>query len=812
MANYNLCITASNGGGFYPVFLFKSQGDTPTEPITISSIFADGYSIGFPTCTTADCSMQNTAGISFTPTSTPYSLPYGTRFGNWTFANYITIYNLSINGTAVLSNGEVIVNGSDTITVYFAECQNQGVFSCPTISPCTYYIVASPTGGIWSGTLCTGESVSEPIPAGGSVVTPCLITNSIVVNNGSIVYNAPCEAPSPSLTPTSTQTPTLTPSPTVTPTLTRTPTQTPTNTPTPSKSAIICGSGVTTGSYFYVDCCGNDYKGTSTGEIVYLDYTYPFTVGVTKLNVPATQSCPTPTPTPSQTPSPTPNTTPTQTPSPTPTKFPTPTPSVTPTVTPVYKLKNDCDTFTLFDMGITCNVIQEPSIGGTDGILSLKITGGTAPYKVYWNGVLGQQTMYNLASGFYTAKVIDYYGDYTATTVCSLLAPTPTITPSQTATPTPTVTPNWPNLCLIAVGTTSYGPLQFIPVGNVNGRPYWNSGDYNIVWRNNRWEVVEPNLTTPVQFAGGGIFVSTTQSIPPLSNWSVNGGTQQYNISVTSGNCPEFIPLQATVTKVDATCDGTSNCDGSITVTTQNGTTPYEYSINNGATWQTSNIFQGLCPNTYTVITRDASLQTVANTAVIGYQQAPTTYQLQLNLMPELNDQLYYDNNSQVIRYAKVDVVPALPIGVTIQAVLNLSTIKTIAGPGTGTVLDLNVVTKNGVQVAEISSTSSTQIDTRPFCSPDTQEVTTENSAYQFTIGDGDEVIIRTTSSLSITSGQISINSCVTQLSQVISGSLSQANLTGCNCCSINTDGSLIEINNNTVSYVTYGGPLPPLP
>ena len=97
---------------------------------------------------------------------------------------------------------------------------------------------------------------------------------------------------------------------------------------------------------------------------------------------PATTTCLTPTPTRTQTP------TPTLTPTVTNTSTPSSTPNSTPTQTPTtslnqdYSLKNDCDVLTLFDMGVQCNPIQIPSNQySNDGVLSLKVTGGTSPYS-----------------------------------------------------------------------------------------------------------------------------------------------------------------------------------------------------------------------------------------------------------------------------------------------------------------------------------------------------------------------------------------------------------------------------------------------
>ena len=242
--------------------------------------------------------------------------------------------------------------------------------------------------------------------------------------NGILLF--PCEdTPEPSLT------------------LTPFPTRTPNHTPTPT--AILCGSGQTTSNKnYYYDCCGNYVVDTAAGQIISFDYTKPNN-GITKLNVPVSTVCPTKTPTatPFSTPTatPTPSVTTTITASPTQTPTPTPTPSNAVT----YKAKNDCDVFTVFPLGVECLGTDPSSPKSFDGTMYLKITGGTPPYNITWGG--GQKTPYlfNLGYGTYTAVVTDYYGDFTAFTSCSLIAPTSTPTATPTPTITPSTTPVYPN-------------------------------------------------------------------------------------------------------------------------------------------------------------------------------------------------------------------------------------------------------------------------------------------------------------------------------------------------------------------------------
>lgn len=60
----------------------------------------------------------------------------------------------------------------------------------------------------------------------------------------------------------------------------------------------------------------------------------------------------------------------------------------------------------------------------------------------------------------------------------------------------------------------------------------------------------------------------------------------------------------AGVDSVDVLCNGSEN--GSITITASGGLGPLQYSIDNGATWQSNNAFPGLSPGIYNVIVNDS--------------------------------------------------------------------------------------------------------------------------------------------------------------------------------------------------------------
>lgn len=698
----------------------------------------------------------------------------------------------------------------------------------PIINPCVCYSLSNdgdPSGlNVTSYTDCEGnpQTILNK-PFGTTAEYFCAEEGSVIYSAGLTVMEVPdglltcgnlCSTPE--ITPPSTPAATLTstPTPTQTPTITRTPTQTPTNTTTPTntitptqtptRGKIVCGSGTTTGNFYYTDCCGTFQQGSSVGVIVSLDYTLSYN-GITLLNQPASTVCATPTPT--QTPTFTPTVSPTSTNTPTPTKTPfvTPSPTNTPSNSPVFKPKNECEVFTLFDMGVSCNVLRQPSTDKSfDGILTLRVTGGTSPYSFYWANGQRVQTLVNVAAGLYPVTVVDYYGDYTANTVCSLFGPTPSITPSPTVTPSRTPQPVYPNICFLAYNNTNVvGPSTFIQSGTHNSRPKWtNASNQNIVWKGTRWELVTSDLSTPVNPVGGGIFGSVTTTLPPTSNWQLFGGTQTYTINVTSGSCPPVTPLQVNVTTQNSTCNGQTNCDGSINISARFGTAPYEYSINNGTSWQTSPIFNNLCPGTYPVRVRDSANGNFNQTVQISFVSTPQTYQINVVTQPQLTTEVSANGTSTKTTYFTVTSTPPVPAGITLQFYLTTSSIKTYNGPGTGTIVDNFTILQNGVPKTPSVTNSATVNSTRPNCNPETQQVVTETDQYYLELSNTSTVSGSTTSVLTITNGQVGTQSnCTTDLSQTISLQVSNPSVKGCVCCTAVADNTQTKVNSNSVTY-----------
>jgi hypothetical protein len=97
----------------------------------------------------------------------------------------------------------------------------------------------------------------------------------------------------------------------------------------------------------------------------------------------------------------------------------------TPTVTTpiIIGYKNECGIITILPMIVECEISQPTSSDSFDGEVSVSITGGTPPYTVTWlNNNNISPALDGQGIGSYTATTVDYWGDFTAVTVCNLFA------------------------------------------------------------------------------------------------------------------------------------------------------------------------------------------------------------------------------------------------------------------------------------------------------------------------------------------------------------------------------------------------------
>ncbi len=161
--------------------------------------------------------------------------------------------------------------------------------------------------------------------------------------------------------------------------------------------------------------------------------------------------------------------------------------------------------------------------------------------------------------------------------------------------------------------------------------------------------VTQPNFTQSATniCSGATVDVDATSSTNTTDYlWDFTGGapatsanateTVTYNTPgtydiklYTQGGC--FVDSMITQLTVDgptitiaSTDENCGAADGSITVTATGGTTPYQYSIDNGVTFQAGNTFNGLGAGTYDVVVEDANGCTATGTATINSLGGPT--------------------------------------------------------------------------------------------------------------------------------------------------------------------------------------------
>lgn len=135
--------------------------------------------------------------------------------------------------------------------------------------------------------------------------------------------------------------------------------------------------------------------------------------------------------------------------------------------------------------------------------------------------------------------------------------------------------------------------IHFIP----NGPQSWISDDYSltITWDNinNYWVVNGIDVTV----------INTNPSYPPLTGWQVLG--VDGSVTVNEGECQNVNNLSLVATLNLKGCDYT--CQNSIVLEGSGGVPPYQFSINGGATWSTSPIFQNLCNGLYSPQIKDSN-------------------------------------------------------------------------------------------------------------------------------------------------------------------------------------------------------------
>ncbi len=206
-------------------------------------------------------------------------------------------------------------------------------------------------------------------------------------------------------------------------------------------------------------------------------------------------------------------------------------------------------------------------------VVSSLTAGGTVPLTYAWSNGGNQYMIDNLTAGNYTVTITDGFGcQGTASTSISLL----------------------PNLELRTFPASPTCTTQSLYVGIISNAVY--PVTYN--WSN------------------GG----TTNTISPASGtYAVTVVDNAGCTATASLTKPSCSGLQLSTVVQNVSCFGSGN--GAITATGTGGTTPYQYSIDGGTTYQSSGTFNNLLPGAYTVLVKDATNATISIAVTITEPQ-----------------------------------------------------------------------------------------------------------------------------------------------------------------------------------------------
>ncbi len=214
-----------------------------------------------------------------------------------------------------------------------------------------------------------------------------------------------------------------------------------------------------------------------------------------------------------------------------------------------------------------------------NGEFQLMASGGIGPYTYTTGGVSNNTGLFqNLSGGVYPVSVEDQNGcvKNISITVVDILAPNPVIDYQQDV-----ACAGGLNGAVTVVVSISTGTPPF--TYNLNGNGPLTTNTFNVNAGSHSIVVADANLCS---------------------------GTVSFSIGQPS-------PLNFTIIKTDATCNAL--CNGTVTVSASGGTPPYEYSKDNGLSFQSSPVLTNLCPGPIFVVVKDAN-GCLANTATnIGH-------------------------------------------------------------------------------------------------------------------------------------------------------------------------------------------------
>ncbi|MEI2760272.1 MAG: PKD domain-containing protein [Bacteroidia bacterium] len=234
---------------------------------------------------------------------------------------------------------------------------------------------------------------------------------------------------------------------------------------------------------------------------------------------------------------------------------------------------------------IVSPIISNTTCTSANGSIVLNASGGTSPYSYSINSGANFQSQNNfnaIAAGNYTVVITDDNGCTVSQPVAVIDAPAPNISNVQKTD--------------ISCNGSSDGAFQILTNGGTAPLQYSSDNGLNYQALNNFSNLPAGNYNVIVQDANGCTVTTSIQLIQPSAI--------VLNQSATPSTC--------------------GNNDGTVTVTTSGGTGIFNFSIDNGLTYQSSNVFNQLFAGNYTVTVQDANGCTNTIAVAVNNLSAPS--------------------------------------------------------------------------------------------------------------------------------------------------------------------------------------------
>ncbi len=225
--------------------------------------------------------------------------------------------------------------------------------------------------------------------------------------------------------------------------------------------------------------------------------------------------------------------------------------------------------------------VTDVTCGKNDGSISITANNGTIPYSYSIDGINFQNgnTFSNLSPGIYSVTVRDADGAYGYINSVNVNSNCLQLTLQNTNT---TCGSNNGSITANASGGTS--PYQY-------------------------------SLMQTSGFVSSNLFTGLTAGTYTIFAKDANGITTNANVTITDAASPNI-----NIALTPASC---TNTNGSINITANGGTSPFEFSINNGNTFQSSNVFNNLDSAQYIALIKDANGCIVSDTVQLTALATP---------------------------------------------------------------------------------------------------------------------------------------------------------------------------------------------